>query len=1326
MTKRFLWLASIVFAFSNPIDAIACEWTTGSYDAYQSSSSYCASLNGFTQSLERLENTSTLVFRCNWPASIYNGSVYFGSSYVLNCPSGISGAPSGAGPVSDQAGSSCGGSIIKPEVQSVGETVPLAGTSFSLNYSSARQLGSTLQRENTFNVYEAPCDTGPPDTGCYPRDVTLTLPYSNSTTSFSPGTPGPLAIAWSGLDSSGNVVLGARSYTISIDDIPTTPYVHAYPLVYKKTFSSFYAMAYGLGGWTVSDHHFYDKNLKMLFRGDGEAVAVTAQVLSGPTYLVTSSDGSEVYVFDSNGVHTSTKTGVKGATKYSFAYSSGKLSTITDAFSNVTTFNYSSGNLSSVVGPYGHTTTFTVNSYGYLSSITNPASESYDMTYYGSGLGTAGDGLLATFEKPNGVVSTMTYDSKGRLLSDSSSAGSGLSLSILSPGVVATTTSEGVATQFSVGGTAGATRTTQVPSKYSFYETYGRNQDEVSYITGVDPVGWSFTRYFTVDPRTPSAKFVSSFQKYAGTINHHFTVSKSATLSDSADMFSVVDLTTTEVLNSTKTTTTSYLASTSKYTRTSPVGRLSYLTVDSHERPTAEQFATYTPFSYSYDSNGRLSTVGQGTSRTTTFTYDSSGNLASVTNPLSQVTSYAYDSVGRNTQTTLPDSRAMYFTYDVNGNLASVTPPSGLAHTFLSNGFDLLSKYTAPAVTFMALDLPIEKLRSVTVGVLDSVVRKFADFLAQFFPSAAKKVRTFTVNRDTQYAYDNDRRLTSITRPDSGVATFSYGGPRGNLTGITTPIGNYTFVQQDYHDVVDQSTSPDGVVQNYTYLGDLLTQADTSGTSSGSLYLTYNNELLVATTKVNTSTPISYGYDNDNLLTTAGSLSVARNSTTGLVTNATLSNVSENYTYSTSFGELTSIQGKYSSSTNIYNTILTRDDLARVVSKVETIGSGSADTYAYTYDSAGRLTTVTKNAASYSSYVYDSNSNRTSVSRASGNTTSTYDEQDRLLTSGTKTYDYNDAGEMTGISDSSTSPASVTSYTYDVFGNLKSVSLPGGSTISYLLDGQQRRVARKVAGVVQKKFVWLDGTRIAAELDSSGVILSQFVYGTKANAPDYIIKGSTQYKVITDHLGSVVAVADASTGAVAQAISYDEFGRVLSDTNPGFQPFGFAGGLSDSDTGLVLFGARSYDAETGRWLSKDPILFGGGDTNLYGYVLNDPINLIDSTGRFPSNLDEAGECLFGNTDALNAVQQANIDENNRQTGNTGGGGSGGGGAGGAGGGGSGGGGAGGGMCPKDESSTANTNTNGNTSQNKFSAINEALSKQISDRKKKCRFFPTIN
>jgi RHS repeat-associated protein len=96
---------------------------------------------------------------------------------------------------------------------------------------------------------------------------------------------------------------------------------------------------------------------------------------------------------------------------------------------------------------------------------------------------------------------------------------------------------------------------------------------------------------------------------------------------------------------------------------------------------------------------------------------------------------------------------------------------------------------------------------------------------------------------------------------------------------------------------------------------------------------------------------------------------------------------------------------------------------------------------------------------------------------------------------------------------------------------------------------------------------------------------------------------------------------------VTICIDYDEFGIVLSDTAPGFQPFGFAGGLYDPDTGLVRFGARDYDAVTGRWTAKDPIRFAGGDTNLYMYARNDPMNARDPRGTTSEKcMDCHGQC----------------------------------------------------------------------------------------------------
>lgn len=125
-------------------------------------------------------------------------------------------------------------------------------------------------------------------------------------------------------------------------------------------------------------------------------------------------------------------------------------------------------------------------------------------------------------------------------------------------------------------------------------------------------------------------------------------------------------------------------------------------------------------------------------------------------------------------------------------------------------------------------------------------------------------------------------------------------------------------------------------------------------------------------------------------------------------------------------------------------------------------------------------------------------------------------------------------------------------------------------------------------------------------------------------APRFLVKGGTTYRILSDQVGSVRLVVNATTGAVAQRIDYDAFGVVTQDTNPGFQPFGFAGGLADRDTGLVRSGARDYDPAVARWTSKDPIRFDGGH-NAFDYAAADPVNLVDATGLAP---------LFGYGEAL--------------------------------------------------------------------------------------------
>ena len=320
----------------------------------------------------------------------------------------------------------------------------------------------------------------------------------------------------------------------------------------------------------------------------------------------------------------------------------------------------------------------------------------------------------------------------------------------------------------------------------------------------------------------------------------------------------------------------------------------------------------------------------------------------------------------------------------------------------------------------------------------------------------------------------------------------------------------------------------------------------------------------------------------------------------GFLTGTALYGITTAHTYNP-FGELQTVSADFSA-TNLFATTYTRDLLGRITQKVETV-EGVTDTFDYYYDAGGRLEFVNQNDATVEAYGYDPNGNRL-------NNAATYDDQDRLVSTGDATYTYTANGEL----ETKTEAAGTTSYTYDVLGNLMAVALPDGTQIDYIIDGQDRRIGKKVDGVLVQGFLYKDQLNPVAELDGSNNVVSRFVYGSRRNVPDYMIRGGVTYRIVADHLGSPRLVVDTSTGTIVQRLDYDAFGNILNDTNPGFQPFGFAGGIYDGDTKLTRFGARDYDAEVGRWTMKDPIRFDGGDTNLYGYVIGDPVNWVDSNG----------------------------------------------------------------------------------------------------------------
>lgn len=342
-------------------------------------------------------------------------------------------------------------------------------------------------------------------------------------------------------------------------------------------------------------------------------------------------------------------------------------------------------------------------------------------------------------------------------------------------------------------------------------------------------------------------------------------------------------------------------------------------------------------------------------------------------------------------------------------------------------------------------------------------------------------------------------------------------------------------------------------------------------------------------------------------------MTLTRSPSTGQLTATTLAATNSTLTYNP-FGEPETETTTHP--TGSYQETYERDALGRITKRTELSSSGTT-TYDFTYDQAGRLTSVERNGALYRAYTFDANGNRLSATKQTPSgpetQTATFDAQDRQTTSGPYALTYNANGELTEKTNTSTNES--LTLTYKTSGDLATAEAPTGTTYSYQYDAFGNRTAELEDGNLKAAYLYAPGiSGPVAKVNSSGQEEARYIYATKSHVPDYLVAGSATYRLITDQLGSVRFVVNASTGHVAQEITYDPFGEVISDSNPGFQPFGYAGGLYEHETGLTHFGAREYDAELGRWTASDPIGFGGGDTNLYGYVVQDPVNLVDPSG----------------------------------------------------------------------------------------------------------------
>jgi RHS repeat-associated protein len=896
--------------------------------------------------------------------------------------------------------------------------------------------------------------------------------------------------------------------------------------------------------------------------------------------LISSEDGTQLYTFDSAGRHLSTLSSATGAELYHFTYNAGgTLIQITDGDGNVTIIERdASGQPTGIVAPDGQETVFTLDGNGYLATIANPAGETTQMTY------TAG-GLLTTFTNPRNKTSTITYNGAGRLIKDMNAAGGFWSLSRTDPSAnayqVSLTSALGRTTSYKIEALSTGDKLQTNTAPDGTVDAVLTKTDGSVQSTAAD--GTVGTTASGPDPRfgmqAPLTK--SGTIQTPGGLTLAMTASRSATLSNPNNLLSLITQTDSVTING-KTGTAVFNAATKKVTSTSPAGRQQIIEIDGQGRPLKVNVAGLAPMTYGYDIRGRLTSFTQTSgpnTRMATLSYNAQGWLDTVTDPLGRSIGYQYDDAGRAIQQTLPDGSVIAWSYDENGNVTGITPPSQPTHTFNYTPIDLEEQYDPPLVS----------------GVVIAT---------------------------THYAYNLDKQLTTVTRPDGQTIAFAYDSG-GRLSARTTASGSVTYGYAAGSGHVSSLTTSQGINLGYAYDGFLPTTESWTGPVTGSVARSYNNDFAVTGLSVNGAS-LPFAYDADGLLTKAGDLTFTRSAQNGLITASALGNTTTSRTYN-GFGELTGVTALQGGN-NLLDLQYTSDALGRLTQVTETVFANAPTTLVYSYDNAGRLAQVTQDGALQTVYAYDPNGNRTANTDSNNNVTvGSYDDQDRLLTYGATSYTYADNGEL----QTKTTGGQTTNYMYDLLSNLTAVTLPDGTAIEYLIDGRNRRTGKKVNGVVTQGFLYQDQLKPIAELDAGGNVVTRFVYGTKVNVPEYMIKGGATYRILTDHLGSPRLVVDTQIGSVAQELSYDAFGTITGDSNPGFQPFGFAGGLYDQDTQLTRFGARDYDASTGRWTTKDPIGLAGG-LNTYAYIDGNPMVYTDPSGNCPWCAFGAAAGVWGN------------------------------------------------------------------------------------------------
>jgi RHS repeat-associated protein len=681
-----------------------------------------------------------------------------------------------------------------------------------------------------------------------------------------------------------------------------------------------------------------------------------------------------------------------------------------------------------------------------------------------------------------------------------------------------------------------------------------------------------------------------------------------------------------------------------------PYGKKTNFTYDARARidTITNALGHVTDYNYFDDTQRKVEMIYPNLDKIT-YRYDIRRTLESMTDERGKITNYEFDPQYRLKKITDPLTQVKEFGYDLMSNMTSYKDPLGNITDYRYDAFDRLKETEYPAASVGATRL-IEKFEYDTVGRI-------------------KKI-TDTANRDTNYAYDDVNRINTVTNPElettttkynqrlqtfevkdaiNQVYTFSY-DPLGRLLSQTRAGGTMTFA----YDAVGnrkKRTDYSGRITHYTYdnLNRLQTITYGDPVTAGAppnLQATYGyDDISRLTSAVNENGTVTFGYDNRNRVTSATDVFnqalVYEYERTPTVNQKRLKLNGALYaTYNYDNAErLSNIVNAVDSTTIDYtyfndDTVQTRtypngvstsyayDNMRRLTRSTDNGPSGTlfdrqygyntanqigqitepSLTRIFTYDNVNRLRTVS-NGGSGENYLYDDVGKRTSSHLSS---TYAYQPFNKVTSTQTATYGYDANGNMTTKGEGS----NLWRYGFD-HENRMAEAATRKQKVRYKYDALGRRVSRNLgSGKESTKFTY-DGDDVL--LDDNFGTLTKYLNGEGIDNKLRTQSGSDPKYFLADHLGSTNGLTD-STGALTSQTAYDSFGnRTASLTTR----YGFTGRERDDFTGLIYYRARFYDPNLGRFISEDPIGFGGGDINLYGYVGNSPLMSRDPSGKIP-------------------------------------------------------------------------------------------------------------